>query len=108
MSIFVMSIIMLVALSYLFYTMMDFKKTIANYEERIGQLSNLLNTQQDETRVLLTAYMTESRVISFYDDITPLIRDKEVIQLFQRLAKDEEKHISLLENCLAANKITGV
>lgn len=101
MSLFALSAITLVALTYVLYSMIDFKKTMADYKDQIDRLQKIVDTQQSETKVLLTAYMTESRVISFYDDVSPLIKDKEVAELFERLAKDEEKHITLLENCLA-------
>ena len=75
------------------------------FKEKIEKLQSVVNNQQDETRVLITAYMTESRVISFYNDISPLIQDDEVLQLFNRVAKDEERHISLLENCMSKKSI---
>lgn len=101
MTIFLISLIMLGVLTYLMYNIINFKKTIALYQERIDSLTNMVNKQQEETKSLLTAYMTESRVIAFYGDVSPLIQDQEVIALFNRLAKDEEKHIALLEDCLS-------
>ncbi|MDH3974883.1 MAG: hypothetical protein OEV42_11440 [Deltaproteobacteria bacterium] len=101
MNFFLISIVILGILTYIMYTIVNFKKTIALYQERIDSLSKMVDKQQAETKSLLTAYMTESRVIAFYGDVSPLIKDQEVVELFNRLAKDEEKHISLLEDCLS-------
>ena len=101
MTIFLISIFMLGVLTYVLYNVVNFKKTIALYQERIETLTNKVNKQQEETKSLLTAYMTESRVIAFYGDVSPLIQDQEVVALFNRLAKDEEKHIALLEDCMS-------
>lgn len=92
---------MLAILTYLIYNIINVKKTIALYQEKIDSLTKMVNRQQEETKSLLTAYMTESRVIAFYGDVSPLIQDQEVVALFNRLAKDEEKHIALLEDCLS-------
>lgn len=101
MSVFIISILMMLVLTYILYQMINFKKTIAYYQEKIESLSRLINSQQEETKSLLTAYMTESRVIAFYGDVLPLIRDQEVVALFNKLAGDEEKHLALLEGCLS-------
>ena len=101
MEIFLVSIVMLGVMTYVLYTVVNFKKTIAIYQERIDSLTGMVNKQQEETKSLLTAYMTESRVIAFYGDVSPLVQDQDVIALFNRLAKDEEKHIALLEGCLS-------
>ena len=97
---FVLSILMLAVLTFQIYNIINFKNVITDFQGRIDQLQGKIDREQSETRALLTAYMTETRVISFYDDITPLIRDEEVAQLFRNLVRDEEKHVRLLENCL--------
>ena len=103
MTVFMLSMLMLALMAYVLYQMVNFKKTIADHQEKVEQLSGLVNQQQNETRSLLTAYMSESRAISFYEDVSSLVKDKEVSDLFARLAKDEEKHMMLLEKCLKKN-----
>lgn len=105
MTLFVLSFLMLAVLTFQIYNMIHYKSVIEGFKEKIEKLQSAVNKQQNETRSLLTAYMTEARVISFYDDISPLIRDEEVLQLFNKLAKDEEKHIRLLEDCLKKKTI---
>ena len=103
MTVFMLSMLMFALMAYILYTMVNFKKTIAGHKEQVEKLTGLVNQQHKETRSLLTAYMTEARVISFYEDVSPLIKDREVSELFSRLAQDEERHIMLLEKCLKKN-----
>lgn len=103
MSVFMLSMLMFALMAYVLYQMINFKKTIDDHKEKVEKLTGLVNKQQNETRSLLTAYMSESRAISFYEDVSSLIKDKEVSDLFTSLAKDEEKHMMLLEKCLKKN-----
>ena len=100
-----LGILMIAIFTWQVYNMIHYKGVIEEFKEKIEKLQSVVNKQQNETRALLTAYMTESRVISFYNDISPLIQDDEVLQLFNELAKDEEKHIALLENCMAKKSL---
>lgn len=98
---FILSMIILAILALLFYNMIKFRKVTAEFDEKVQGLQGIIDKQQIETHTLLTAYLTESQVIGFYEDAASIIQDKDVIQLFAKLAKDEKKHIALLENCLA-------
>ena len=106
MTYFILSMIILGILTFQIYNMIKFRNVAAAFNEKIERLQGIVDKQQNETRTLLTAYLTESQVIRFYEDASLIIKDKDVIQLFEKLAKDEKKHISLLENCLAKKGLT--
>ena len=97
----ILSMIIIGILTFQFYNTKKFRKVVTELNEKVEILQGVVDKQQTETRTLLTAYLTESQVISFYEDAALIIKDKDVIQLFAKLAKDEKKHIALLENCLA-------
>ena len=105
MTYFILSMIIFAILTFHFYNMIKFRKVAAEFNQKVERLQGIVDEQQTETRTLLTAYLTESQVIRFYDDAASIIKDKDVIQLFAKLAKDEKKHIALLENCLAKKGI---
>lgn len=105
MAYFILSMIILGILTFQFYNMRKFRKVVAKFNEKVERLQGIVDKQQTETRSLLTAYLTESRVISFYEDAASLIKDEDVIQLFAKLARDEKKHIALLEKCLAKKEL---
>ena len=88
-------------LTFQIFNMIKMRNIIAEFNEKIERLQGMVDKQQDETRTLLTSYLTESQVIKFYEDAALVIKDKDVIDLFKKLAKDEIKHIALLENCLS-------
>lgn len=101
MTYFVLAMIILGILTFQIYNMIQLRNVATDFNEKVERLQSIVDNQQHETRTLLTAYLTESQVIKFYDDAALVLKDKEVIQLFEKLAKDEQKHISLLENCLS-------
>ena len=104
MAYFILSMIIIGILTFHFHNMTKFRKVVAKFNENVERLQGLVDKQQTETSSLLTAYLTESRVIRFYEDSASLIKDEDVIQLFAKLAKDEKKHIALLEKCLATKE----
>ena len=101
MAYFILSVIIVAILAFQFHYTRKFKKVVSKFNEKVERLQGIVDKQQAETSSLLTAYLTESRVISFYEDAASLIKDEDVIQLFAKLARDEKKHIALLEKCMA-------
>lgn len=105
MTYFILSMIIISILTLQFYNAKKSKEVVAEFNEKVERLHGIVDKQETETRTLLTAYLTESQVSKFYDDAALIIKDKDVIQLFAKLAKEEKKHIALLENCLSQKGI---
>ena len=74
---------------------------IGGFKSQIDVLSDKVSEQDEQTKFLLNTYMNESRMMGFYREALIQCQDKEVVDLFQELLKDEEKHIDILEKCLS-------
>lgn len=101
----ILVLIILGLLSFLFYNTKKNRKVVTEFDKKVQRLQSMIDREQGETRTLLAAYLTESQVTKFYEDSAAFIKDEDVIQLFTKLAKDEKKHIALLEKCLAQKNI---
>ncbi|MDT8318519.1 MAG: hypothetical protein RQ824_11105 [bacterium] len=101
MTYFILTMAFLAILTLQLYNIIKLRNIVTEYNEKVERLRGIVDNQEAETRTLLKAYLTESEVTKFYDDASLIVKDRDVVRLFSRLARDEKKHIALLDHCLS-------
>jgi hypothetical protein len=99
------SMIVLSILTLYFYKLRKFRKVVAAHNEKLERLQGMVDRRETESRLLLQAYLSESEASKFYSDAASIAKDRDVIRLFSKLARDERKHVALLERCLSEKEL---